>query len=213
MMINNASCHIYICTQKLSKTNEFISLVKRPQLHTCAKKLSKTTTTSLLFLKIWWWYTANPVGVPSKFDSIECHLTLNIGDDLCTYLYLSGLPNIISQLHYSSGKTTILYRLKLGKQLDFVIPTVSFNVETIDNRAGVTFSIWDFGGGDKIRPLWKHHVPLPSGERPNQRISLLLAIYTSSKYNFKNRKYCLNQESSGCDKCLSGYMNILSWRK
>ena len=77
-----------------------------------------------------------------KFDSIECHLTFNIGDDLCTYLYLSGLPNIISQLHYSSGKTTILYRLKLGKQLDFVIPTVGFNVETIDNRAGVTFSIY-----------------------------------------------------------------------
>ena len=75
-------------------------------------------------------------------------------------------------------------------------------METITNRAGVTFSMWDFGGGDKIRPLWKHHVPLPSGERPNQRISLLPAKYTNSKYNYKRRRYYsynLNQETSRCD--------------
>ena len=53
--------------------------------HPCTHKLSKTTTISLLFLKI---YTANPIEVALKFDSTECHLTFNIGDDLYTYLHI-----------------------------------------------------------------------------------------------------------------------------
>ena len=66
---------------------------------------------------------------------------------------------------YSSGKTTILYRLKRGERQNFVIPTVGFNVETITNRAGVSFTMWDVGGGNRIRPLWKHYASTTSGER------------------------------------------------
>ena len=55
-------------------------------------------------------------------------------------------------------------------------------METISSRAGVSFSIWDFGGGDKIRPLWKHHVRLPSGERPTkQQVSMMVAKYNLLK--------------------------------
>ena len=55
----------------------------------------------------------------------------------------------------ASGKTTILYRLKLGQSVT-TIPTVGFNVETVSYK-NVRFNVWDVGGQDKIRPLWKHY--------------------------------------------------------
>ena len=36
------------------------------------------------------------------------------------------------------------------------IPTIGFNVETVRHK-GIHFTFWDLGGGDKIRPLWKHY--------------------------------------------------------
>lgn len=36
------------------------------------------------------------------------------------------------------------------------IPTVGFNVETVSYK-NVKFSVWDVGGQDKIRPLWRHY--------------------------------------------------------
>ncbi|XP_048426830.1 ADP-ribosylation factor 2 isoform X2 [Pyrus x bretschneideri] len=55
----------------------------------------------------------------------------------------------------ASGKTTILYKLKLGDIVN-TIPTIGFNVETIEYK-NITFTIWDVGGQDKIRPLWRHY--------------------------------------------------------
>ncbi|CAK9300289.1 unnamed protein product [Gordionus sp. m RMFG-2023] len=55
----------------------------------------------------------------------------------------------------ASGKTTILYKLKLGQSVT-TIPTVGFNVETVKYK-NVKFSVWDVGGQDKIRPLWRHY--------------------------------------------------------
>ncbi|CAN1219369.1 ADP-ribosylation factor 2 [Linum perenne] len=40
----------------------------------------------------------------------------------------------------AAGKTTILYKLKLG-EIVTTIPTI----------------VWDVGGQDKIRPLWRHY--------------------------------------------------------
>ncbi|KAI8902917.1 ADP-ribosylation factor [Globomyces pollinis-pini] len=54
-----------------------------------------------------------------------------------------------------AGKTTILYKLKLGENLT-TIPTIGFNVETVEFR-NINFTVWDVGGQDKIRPLWKHY--------------------------------------------------------
>ncbi|PRP87202.1 ADP-ribosylation factor 1 [Planoprotostelium fungivorum] len=55
----------------------------------------------------------------------------------------------------AAGKTTILYKLKLGENVT-TIPTLGFNVETIQYK-DVNFTIWDVGGCDKIRPLWRHY--------------------------------------------------------
>lgn len=55
----------------------------------------------------------------------------------------------------AAGKTTILYHLKLG-QCVTTIPTVGFNVETVTYKK-TRFNVWDVGGQDKIRPLWRHY--------------------------------------------------------
>ena len=54
-----------------------------------------------------------------------------------------------------AGKTTILYQLKTGETVK-TIPTIGFNVETLDYQ-GLNFTVWDVGGQDKIRVLWKHY--------------------------------------------------------
>jgi small GTP-binding protein len=51
-----------------------------------------------------------------------------------------------------SGKTTILYQLKLGKCI-VTIPTLGFNVETIEAE-GYNSNLWDIGGQKRIRALW-----------------------------------------------------------
>ncbi len=55
----------------------------------------------------------------------------------------------------AAGKTTILYKLKFG-DVTVTVPTIGFNVETIEYK-NVTFTAWDVGGQDKIRPLWRHY--------------------------------------------------------
>lgn len=92
----------------------------------------------------------------------------------------------------AAGKTTILYKLKLGEivyaippniwvsghsadnpqhyhsnnryaeppLLDAFLakltPLVGFNVETVEYK-NIQFTVWDVGGQDKIRPLWRHY--------------------------------------------------------
>ncbi|CAO3644853.1 unnamed protein product [Mucor hiemalis] len=62
----------------------------------------------------------------------------------------------------AAGKTTILYKLKLG-EIVTTIPTIgkvfyinAFNVETVEYK-NISFTVWDVGGQDKIRPLWRHY--------------------------------------------------------
>uniref|UniRef100_A0A8I5TMI0 ARF GTPase 4 n=1 Tax=Pongo abelii TaxID=9601 RepID=A0A8I5TMI0_PONAB len=55
----------------------------------------------------------------------------------------------------AAGKTTILYKLKLG-EIVTTIPTIGFNVETVEYK-NICFTVWDVGGQDRIRPLWKHY--------------------------------------------------------
>ncbi|VTJ61737.1 ADP-ribosylation factor 4-like [Marmota monax] len=65
------------------------------------------------------------------------------------------------QMHISmvgldaAGKTTILYKLKLGEIVP-TIPNIGFNMETIEYK-NICFTVWDVGGQDKIRPLWRHY--------------------------------------------------------
>ncbi|RKP30934.1 ARF/SAR superfamily [Metschnikowia bicuspidata] len=55
----------------------------------------------------------------------------------------------------AAGKTTILYKLKLG-EIVTTIPTIGFNVETVEYK-NISFTVWDVGGQDKIRPLWRYY--------------------------------------------------------
>ena len=60
-----------------------------------------------------------------------------------------------------AGGTTILYRLKLGEVVT-AIPTIGFNVETVDYKQ-FSLHVWDVGGADKIVPLWKEYFPGTQG--------------------------------------------------
>lgn len=67
----------------------------------------------------------------------------------------SSLSLTISVGLDAAGKTTILYKLKLG-EIVTTIPTIGFNVETVEYK-NICFTVWDVGGQDKIRPLWRHY--------------------------------------------------------
>jgi small GTP-binding protein len=53
------------------------------------------------------------------------------------------------------GKTTILYKLKLGENV-VSIPTIGFNLEKVEFK-NLSLTVWDIGGQDKIRKLWKYY--------------------------------------------------------
>ncbi|KAJ3051046.1 E3 ubiquitin-protein ligase trim23 [Rhizophlyctis rosea] len=55
----------------------------------------------------------------------------------------------------AAGKTTLLYKMKLGEVVT-TLPTIGFNVETVQWKK-LNFTVWDVGGQDRIRPLWKHY--------------------------------------------------------
>ncbi|XP_062842991.1 ADP-ribosylation factor 4-like [Trichomycterus rosablanca] len=61
----------------------------------------------------------------------------------------------------AAGKTTVLYKLKLG-EIVTTIPTIGFNVETVDYK-NISFTVWDVGGQDVIRPLWRHYYQYTTG--------------------------------------------------
>eukprot|EP00299_Pterocystis_sp_00344_P010372 c4618_g1_i1.p1 GENE.c4618_g1_i1~~c4618_g1_i1.p1 ORF type:complete len:196 (-),score=48.22 c4618_g1_i1:95-682(-) len=57
-----------------------------------------------------------------------------------------------------AGKTTLLYRMKRN---EFVpcFPTIGFNVEMVwVSKKGVHFTMWDVGGGEHIRGLWRYYM-------------------------------------------------------
>uniref|UniRef100_A0A1A9W298 ADP-ribosylation factor-like protein 6 n=1 Tax=Glossina brevipalpis TaxID=37001 RepID=A0A1A9W298_9MUSC len=56
-----------------------------------------------------------------------------------------------------AGKTTILYKLKVGEVIS-TIPTIGFNVEIVEYK-NIRFTVWDIGGQMKIRHLWYHYFP------------------------------------------------------
>ncbi|KAB7494440.1 ADP-ribosylation factor-like protein 4C [Armadillidium nasatum] len=53
----------------------------------------------------------------------------------------------------SSGKTTVLLRLKYGQYVN-TLPTVGFNCEKV-RAGGAYWMVWDVGGAERVRPLWR----------------------------------------------------------
>lgn len=56
----------------------------------------------------------------------------------------------------NAGKTSIIRRLKLQDSLP-TIPTIGFNVEEMTPVKNVTFTMFDVGGQEALRHLWKYH--------------------------------------------------------
>lgn len=77
----------------------------------------------------------------------DCNAWLPANAWLIDVIVLVGLD--------AAGKTTILYKLKLG-EIVTTIPTIGFNVETVEYK-NICFTVWDVGGQDKIRLLWRHY--------------------------------------------------------
>jgi len=113
----------------------------------------------------------------------------------------------------AAGKTTILYKFKLG-EIVTTIPTIGkyswineikshqvrvnswafiitgiifffsgFNVETVEYK-NICFTVWDVGGQDKIRPLWRHYfqntqVRSPAGVKPSRTYSFSVLLWVS----------------------------------
>ncbi|KAJ3287599.1 hypothetical protein HDU76_007798 [Blyttiomyces sp. JEL0837] len=60
-----------------------------------------------------------------------------------------------------AGKTTILYKLKLG-ELVKTIPTNGFNIEDVQYK-NLNFTVWDIGGHDNNRRLYQHYYKSAQG--------------------------------------------------
>ncbi|XP_037382577.1 ADP-ribosylation factor-like protein 14 [Talpa occidentalis] len=56
----------------------------------------------------------------------------------------------------SAGKSTLLYKLKLAKDI-VTIPTIGFNVEMIELEKSLLLTIWDVGGQEKMRTVWDYY--------------------------------------------------------
>jgi len=88
---------------------------------------------------------------PSQLYHLACHLPFCPPYQLPYTFKLTRLP----LLFHPPLLSAILYKLKLNQSVT-TIPTVGFNVETVTYR-NVKFNVWDVGGQDKIRPLWRHY--------------------------------------------------------
>ncbi|XP_055857418.1 ADP-ribosylation factor 4-like [Episyrphus balteatus] len=72
------------------------------------------------------------------------------------YLFPKQQKRIIMFGLAGAGKTTILYKFKLN-QLVHTIPTIGFNVETLDVK-NFRLTIWDFVGSDSLRRKFTHYL-------------------------------------------------------
>eukprot|EP00079_Xenopus_tropicalis_P018029 XP_004918747.1 PREDICTED: ADP-ribosylation factor-like [Xenopus tropicalis] len=56
----------------------------------------------------------------------------------------------------AAGKTTVLYKLKFNETVT-TIPTIGFNVETLEPMSDVSFTVWDLACQGKLKALWKYY--------------------------------------------------------
>uniref|UniRef100_A0A8D2FM58 ADP-ribosylation factor 1 n=2 Tax=Theropithecus gelada TaxID=9565 RepID=A0A8D2FM58_THEGE len=110
-----------------------------------------------------------PVGMMSflskgDWEELRCprpvsfHLSTSMGNifvNLFMGLFGNKEMRILVASLDAAGKTTILYKLKLG-EIVTTIPATGFDVETVEYK-NISFTVWDVGGQDKIRPLWCHY--------------------------------------------------------
>lgn len=100
----------------------------------------------------------------------------------------------------AAGKTTILYKLKLG-EIVTTIPTIGFNVETVEYK-NISFTVWDVGGQNKIRKLWSHYFQNTQG--------LIFVIDSNDRERIAEAENELSNMASGSiiKLCLLSHVNV-----
>ncbi|XP_027107998.1 ADP-ribosylation factor 1-like isoform X1 [Coffea arabica] len=94
-----------------------------------------------------------PLSLPFP-HSVHFFCSIKQGDNMglsFTKLFETKENRILMLGLDAAGKTTILYKLKQGIVVDD-IPTIGFNVETLEHK-NMRLTIWDFGGQNVKRPL------------------------------------------------------------
>merc|ERR1719491_1451441 len=110
----------------------------------------------------------------------------------------------------AAGKTTILYKLKLGEVVT-TIPNIGFNVEEVQYK-NINFTVWDVGGQDKIRKLWRHYYQNTQGlifvVDSNDRDRIQDAREKMGLQTMQNRKWFVQ---SACATTGDGLYEGLDW--
>eukprot|EP00095_Tigriopus_kingsejongensis_P002716 snap_masked-scaffold809_size94238-processed-gene-0.12 protein:Tk02716 transcript:snap_masked-scaffold809_size94238-processed-gene-0.12-mRNA-1 annotation:"adp-ribosylation factor-like 4a" len=109
---------------------------------------------------------AHPQRVVSECVKSVKSWMLNVGGKVGkgTTALKGALPSLKEDHHVvmvgldSAGKSTVLYRLKFDQFVN-TMPTIGFNCEkvrgSLGGSRGLTFLVWDVGGQEKARPLWR----------------------------------------------------------
>ncbi len=95
-------------------------------------------------------------------------------------------PNEVTAIMFGldgSGKTTILFKKKLGEVVS-TIPTIGYNVETVTYK-GAKITIWDIGGQEKLRSLWKNYLAKAQ--------AIIYVVDSSNKDSFEKAAEELNK--------------------
>jgi small GTP-binding protein len=76
----------------------------------------------------------------------------------CICVPLGGQKNVLLVVGLDgAGKTTWLHRLQTGNTPTNTLPTVVSNYEDFTYK-DVAFGLWDLGGQNVYRSLWKYHL-------------------------------------------------------
>lgn len=59
------------------------------------------------------------------------------------------------------------------------LPSSGFNVETVEYK-NISFTVWDVGGQDKIRPLWRHYFQNTQVKQTQKKASGFMVLVSGS---------------------------------
>lgn len=128
-------------------------------------KISKGEVTNLILL------------FQENFQCYRLNVCYSVGNNLIfikslqiVELYLSAiyiLMFVAERLIEACKMSFCLLSLCFSDSSLFHLCCVGFNVETVEYK-NISFTVWDVGGQDKIRPLWRHYFQNTQGERETE---------------------------------------------
>jgi len=99
-----------------------------------------------------------------------------------------------------SGKTTVLYRMKFNQYMN-TATTIGFNCEKVRLSNNKNYMIWDVGGQDKLRPLWRSYTRATDG--------IIFVVDSSKTDRFEEAKLELQKIYKSCQTSKSSPAPIL----